>query len=37
MEMALAEMGLDDLSKDQDDDRDFHVEKGEQIPVHLTR
>ncbi len=29
MEMALAEMGIDDLSKDQDDDRDFHVEKGE--------
>ncbi|KAL4257906.1 VPS72/YL1 family protein [Pleurotus pulmonarius] len=30
MEMALAEMGIDDLSKDQDDDRDFHVEKDEE-------
>ncbi|KAG9223527.1 hypothetical protein PLEOSDRAFT_172873 [Pleurotus ostreatus PC15] len=30
MEMALAEMGIDDFSKDQDDDRDFHVEKDEE-------
>jgi hypothetical protein len=28
MEAALAEMGLDDLTKDAEDDNDFFIEKG---------
>lgn len=28
MEAALAELGLEDLTKEADDDKDFFVEKG---------
>ncbi|KAJ8517260.1 hypothetical protein ONZ45_g5533 [Pleurotus djamor] len=30
MELALAELGLEDLSKDPEEDRDFHVDKEEE-------
>jgi hypothetical protein len=35
MEAALAELGLEDLTKEAEDDKDFFVEKGE--PSNLSR
>lgn len=35
MEAALAEMAMEDLSKEAEDDKDFFVEKG--APLHLIR
>ena len=32
MEAALAELGLEDLTKEAEDDKDFFVEKGEAFP-----